>query len=99
MDVQKAIRMAVDTGKVLLGVRDSLRSINNGESKLVVVASNTPVDVSLDVKRRAKLAGIPVYEFKGTSMELGSASGRPYPVSVMSIIEPGDSTILSVVEE
>ncbi len=99
MDVQKAIRMAVDTGKVLLGVRDSLRSINSGESKLIVVASNTPMDVSLDVKRRAKLAGIPVYVFEGTSMELGSASGRPYPVSVMSIIEPGDSTILSVVEE
>ncbi len=98
MDIQKAIRMAVDTGKVLMGVRESLRSINTGESKLVVIASNAPQDVLVDIKRRAQLAGVPVYVYGGTSMELGSASGRPHPIAVMSILEPGDSNILSVIE-
>jgi large subunit ribosomal protein L30e len=99
MDIQKSIRMAIDTGEVLLGKNESLRSINDCKSKLVIVASNLPPDIILDIRKRATLGSIPMYEYAGTSMELGSICGKPYPISIMSIMAPGDSDILSVVKK
>ena len=99
MDIQKSIRMAVDTGKVLLGKNESFRSINTGKSKLIILAGNAPIDVRVGVKKRAKLSNISVYEYEGTSIELGSLCGKPYPISVMSILDAGDSGILSLGEK
>lgn len=96
MDVQKAIRMAVDTGEVLLGKNEVQRSLHNGTSKLVVLARNIPVDLKISIEKKARLAGIAYYEFEGSSSDLGSLCGKPYPISAMSIINEGDSDILSL---
>ncbi len=96
MDLQKSIRMAVDTGEVLLGRNEALRSLNAGKSKLIVLAGNAPNDLKIGAKKRAQMAGIPLYEFEGTSMELGSLCGKPYPISVLAVIKEGDSDIMSL---
>lgn len=98
MDIQKAVRMAVDTGRVLLGRNESFRSLNAGNSRLIIFSSNLPADVKISVSKRASLAGISTYEFDGSSKELGSICGKPYPVSVISVVEEGDSEILSLSE-
>ncbi len=97
MDVQKSIRMAVDTGRVLLGKNECMRSVRSGKSKIVLFSSNIPFDLKVAISKHAKMGGIPMYEFAGTSKELGSVCGKPYPVSVMSVLEEGDSDILSLV--
>lgn len=99
MDIQKAIRMAIETGEVVLGSNQAMRSLNAGKSKMLVLASNVPVDKALGIKKRAKMAGVPVLEYAGTSKELGSVCGKPYPISAMSVIKPGDSDILSAVQQ
>ncbi|WP_456475361.1 50S ribosomal protein L30e [Candidatus Pyrohabitans sp.] len=96
MDVERAIRVAVDTGKVYLGRKKTLDAVRNKEIKLVVVANNCPQDVKSDLLRYAELAGIPVYEYPGTSLELGAVCGKPYVVSMLGVVEAGDSDIFEL---
>ena len=43
------------------------------------------------------MSGTKIYEFKGTSWELGEIVGKPFMVSAIAVIEPGDSKILEMV--
>ena len=42
MDVDRSIRVAVDTGDVTLGSEKSIQSLKLGKGQLVIVAANTP---------------------------------------------------------
>jgi large subunit ribosomal protein L30e len=98
VDVSKEIRKAVDTGKVILGTDKSLGVIKLGQAKLVIVALNCPSGVLTDVKHYSGPADIPVHIFEGDSAKLGVACGKPFLVSVLTVLEPGVSNILSLGE-
>ncbi|WP_455645244.1 50S ribosomal protein L30e [Methanosphaera sp.] len=98
MDIERGIRVAVDTGKVILGSNKSTQAIKLGNGELVVIAANAPKDVKADIEVYAKLSEIPVYTFEGSSVELGSICGKPFTVTVLVIQEPGDSNILEIKE-
>ncbi|MCQ6253750.1 50S ribosomal protein L30e [Methanocaldococcus sp.] len=99
MDVNRAIRLAVDTGKVILGSRRTIKFIKHGEGKLVVIAGNIPKDLEEDVKYYAKLSNIPVYQHKITSLELGAVCGKPFPVAALLVLDEGLSNIMELVEK
>jgi large subunit ribosomal protein L30e len=98
MDLAKSIRFAVDTGKVELGLKRTLKTALNGGAKLVIIARNCPSDGAGDVKRFASLSQTPLVVFEGTSVELGTACGKPFPVSALSVIEEGNSDVLKAVK-
>lgn len=98
VDVNKEIRQAVDTGKVILGKDKSLKAIKLGQAKLVIVASNCSSEVLTDIKRYGGLANIPVHIFGRDSSELGVACGKPFLISVLAVLEPGTSNILGLGE-
>ena len=50
MDVDRSIRVAVDTGDVTLGSEKSIQSLKLGKGQLVIVAANTPKDIVEDVE-------------------------------------------------
>lgn len=94
MDVDRGIRVAVDTGDVTLGSEKSIQSLKLGKGQLVVVAANSPKEILEDVEYYAKLSDIPFYTYEGSSVELGSVCGKPFTVATLMINDPGDSTIL-----
>lgn len=96
MDVDRGIRVAVDTGNVTLGSVKSIQGLKLGKGKLVILAQNCPDDIREDVLHYSKLSDIPVYDYKGTSVELGSVCGKPFTVAALTIKDPGDSNILEV---
>ncbi|MBU4536153.1 MAG: 50S ribosomal protein L30e [Euryarchaeota archaeon] len=96
MDIDRLIRVAVDTGVVTLGSEKSIQALKLGKGKLTIVAGNSPEDIKEDVAYYARLSDIPVYTYDGTSVELGSVCGKPFTVATLVINEPGDSTILEV---
>lgn len=98
MDIERGIRVAVDTGKVILGSNKSIQAIKLGNGELVVIAANAPKDVKEDIGIYSKLSEIPVYTFEGSSVELGSICGKPFTVTVLVVQEPGDSNILELKE-
>jgi len=87
IDVTRALKIAVDTGKVRFGTKSVRLTAKAGKARLVVVASNCPDDLSG--------LGAKMLAFQGTNGELGAACGKPFSVSALAIVDPGDSNILS----
>ena len=96
MDVDRGVRVAVDTGTVILGSDKSVQALKLGKGKLVIIASNCPDETREDVMHYSKLSDIPVYTYEGSSVDLGSVCGKPFTVATLIIRDPGDSTILEV---
>ncbi len=99
MDIDKAIRMAVETGKVELGSQKALKLAAFAGAKLVLVSSNCPAGALADLRRFASLSSVPVLAYGGTSLELGTVCGKPFPISMLSIVEQGDSSILEAAKQ
>lgn len=91
-----AIRLTVESGKVEFGARTGILASLLGKAKLFVIAENTPKTTSVRIQDYAKQSNIPVIVFDGSTMDLGSVCGRPFPVSVLSVYDPGTSNILGL---
>ena len=92
MDINKSLRMAIDTGDVKLGCNQTSKSIEKGEVKLVILSSNCPSDtVSFAEGSKAN-----VHKFNGNNATLGAACGKPFPVAAVAIVNDGKSDILEL---
>ncbi|AMQ19437.1 50S ribosomal protein L30e [Thermococcus peptonophilus] len=96
VDFAFELRKVQDTGKIVMGAKKSIHLAKVGGAKLIIVAKNARPDIKEDIYYYAKLSGIPVYEFEGTSVELGTLLGRPHTVSALAVIDPGESRILAL---
>jgi len=98
INLEREVRTAIRTGKVVIGAKKTLKLVRFGKAKLVILASNAPEAYRDDIIRYAKLSGIPVYTYPGNSWDLGAMCGKPFMVSALSIIDPGESNIMALVE-
>ena len=96
MSLNQSIASAVSTGKCKVGTKSSLDALRTGEAKLIVIAANCPQDEREDIERFAQLGKIKVRVFEGTSWDLGETVGKPFMVSAIAVIKPGDSKILKM---
>ena len=82
----KEVKEKLKKGKVILGYRKSLKYLKLNKPKFVIVAENAPEEIKKDIffvltdKNKLKV-------FKGTSIELGTLCGKPFPVSVLVVKE------------
>lgn len=97
--IQKSIRMVIDTGKYLFGLKAATKKVMHGQGKLVVYSANAPVDELAELEKYCALAQIPTHKYPGSSLELGSVCARPFPISAIWINDAGDSSILKLVHE
>ncbi len=90
IDISRALKTAVTTGKVEFGVDQTLKAVKGGKAQMVVLARNCPckdLTGDLDVK---------VHVYDGNNMELGALCGKPFSVSALVIIDKGTSNILTL---
>ena len=99
MDSEKEIRRAVDTGKVIIGFRECEKNVLKGIGKLLIVSGSVDEKKKEKLRYIAELSEIPYFDFKNTSMKLGALCGKPYPISVMLIMEPGKSKVLEITKK
>mgnify|MGYP006268922939 CR=1 FL=1 len=99
IDVEKAIATMVKTGKVTFGAGNAVKNAKLGRGKLILVASNCPRNTLDDIMYYAKLSGVPVAIYKGSSIDLGVTCGKPFMISALTVREPGDSDILKLGEK
>lgn len=93
MNLQRQLRLALESGEVAIGFRESMKAVRAGKAKLLIVASNHPKAVEELLKESS---GIPIYRFKDNNVELGVLCGRRHPISILTIKKPGESEILSL---
>ncbi|KAL7470282.1 hypothetical protein ACHAXS_010510 [Conticribra weissflogii] len=89
------IKLVMKSGKAILGYKQGLKSLRTGKSKMVLIASNCPPLRKSEVEYLAMLAKTQVHHYSGDNTELGVACGKLFNCSVMTILDAGDSDILS----
>ena len=99
MDWNRAIAIAVRTGKVSLGFKETMEAIRCKKAKMIVFAINLPDDNKRKIQSAAKISGIPLHQHGGSSIDLGVICGKTFTVSALAIKESGDSDILKQGEE
>ena len=90
IEMNKAIRTAVETGEVRIGLRETKKAYVAGTLKLVVVAKNCPGDFTDEIE----LWDVPIHRTDATNLTLGSICGKPFNISILGIVDPGESQIL-----
>ncbi|KUO91450.1 MAG: 50S ribosomal protein L30 [Pyrobaculum sp. OCT_11] len=98
VDISREFQVAINTGKVVIGFEETKKAVLAGTPKMVILAANAPKWARDDIEYYAKLAGIPIFVFPGSSIELGAAAKRPHRIMAVAVVDPGQSEILKLVE-
>uniref|UniRef100_A0A7S0SUP8 Ribosomal protein eL8/eL30/eS12/Gadd45 domain-containing protein n=1 Tax=Chromulina nebulosa TaxID=96789 RepID=A0A7S0SUP8_9STRA len=96
--INSKIQLVMKSGKAALGYRTTIKSLRLNKSKIVIIASNTPAIRKSEIEYYALLAKAQVHHFAGNNSDLGTACGKFYRVSVVSVTDVGDSDILKLNE-
>ena len=83
------------SGKVALGYKSTLKAIRSGKAKLIILSSNCPPLTKSVLEYYAMLTRTGVHHYNGNNIELGTACGKYFRVGTLSVIDPGDSDIIS----
>lgn len=92
--INSKIQLVMKSGKTALGYKTTIKALRNNKAKMVMIASNTPPLRKSEVEYYAMLAKCVVHHYAGNNSELGTACGKFYRVSMVSVIDSGDSDIL-----
>ena len=68
-------------------------------AKLVLISSNCPPLRKSEIEYYAMLAKTAVHHYSGNNITLGTACGKMYRTSVLSITDIGDSDIMKSIPE
>ena len=90
IDIGRALKSAISTGKVEFGVDQTTKAVKDGKAQMVILSRNCPSE-----ELRGNL-GVKVHVFEGNNMELGALCGKPFSVSALVIIDKGSSNILTL---
>uniref|UniRef100_A0ACD5VS57 Uncharacterized protein n=1 Tax=Avena sativa TaxID=4498 RepID=A0ACD5VS57_AVESA len=94
-NINNKLQLVMKSGKYTLGYKTVLRTLRNSKSKLVIIANNCPPLRKSEIEYYAMLAKITVHHFHGNNVDLGTACGKYFRVCCLSILDPGDSDIIS----
>merc|ERR1711912_178634 len=92
--INTRLALVMKSGKYQLGYKTTIKSLRQGKAKLILIANNCPALRKSEIEYYAMLAKTGVHHFNGDNNELGTACGKYYRVSALSITDPGDSDII-----
>mmetsp|Transcript_4394 Transcript_4394/g.15373 ORF Transcript_4394/g.15373 Transcript_4394/m.15373 type:complete len:114 (+) Transcript_4394:110-451(+) len=97
--INSRLSVVMKSGKYTLGYKTVLKSLRTGKSKLVIISNNCPPLRKSEIEYYAMLAKTGVHHYNGNNVDLGTACGRLYRVSCLSVTDPGDSDIIKAMPE
>ncbi len=83
--LEDEIKEALKKNKAILGFKESLKFLKTGKPRLIVIAKNISEDFRKEIEYNAKIAKVKIKVFDGSSKELGTICGKPFPVSTIVI--------------
>ena len=97
-DVDMNIKVAYKTGKIIYGKNTVLKELRKNAFKMIILANNCPKELESQLNYYNTLMDNKLFfhKYKGSSHELGLACAKPYWISVIGVIDPGDSELLSL---
>ena len=85
MGVEKELKEALKSKKVLLGSNSVIRAAKTGAVKTVIHASNLPETVTREMAYYGKMGNINVEKFEGNSKQLGELCGKPFNILLVGL--------------
>eukprot|EP00178_Gracilaria_changii_P017177 TRINITY_DN49111_c0_g1_i1.p1 TRINITY_DN49111_c0_g1~~TRINITY_DN49111_c0_g1_i1.p1 ORF type:complete len:117 (+),score=19.37 TRINITY_DN49111_c0_g1_i1:78-428(+) len=97
--INSRLALVMKSGKYSLGYKSTLKSIRQGKSWLVIISNNCPPLRKSEIEYYAMLSRTGVHHYSGNNIDLGTACGKYFRVSCLSITDPGDSDIIKQLPE
>jgi large subunit ribosomal protein L30e len=98
-DVDTNIKVAYKTGKITYGKNQILKTLKRENIyKMLIVSNNCPTDLinQLNYYNSLLKDKLFIYKYRGSSWDLGLACAKPYMISVIGVIDFGDSDLISL---
>ncbi|MFX0002072.1 MAG: 50S ribosomal protein L30e [Candidatus Hodarchaeota archaeon] len=98
-DVDTNIKVAYKTGKIIYGKSQVLKRLQKENPyKMLIISNNCPTELinELDNYNSHLKDKIFIYKYKGSSWDLGLACAKPYMISIIGILDFGDSDLISL---
>jgi len=76
INVDRALRSSIRTGKVVLGSNGTVEAGIGGQAKLIIYAVDCPADFRMQLEN----IDVPAYAYQGMGKDLGSAWENPSPL-------------------
>ncbi|CAL5386146.1 unnamed protein product [Camellia sinensis] len=92
--INNRLALVMKSGKFTLGYKTVLETLRNSKGKLIIISNNCPPLRKSEIEYYAMLAKVGVHHYNGNNVDLGTACGKYFRVSCLSIIDPGDSDII-----
>ena len=96
-NINSRLALVMKSGKSTLGYKTALKTLRSGKAKLVIISSNIQPVRKSELEYYAMLSKTGVHHYTGNNIDLGTACGKYYRVSVLAITDPGDSDIIKAV--
>jgi len=87
------------SGKFTLGYRSTLKTLRQGKAKLIIISANCPPLRKSEIEYYAMLSKTGVHQYTGNNIDLGTACGKFFRVSCLTITDPGDSDIIKTEQQ
>ncbi len=78
----KEISRLLENGKYTIGFETTVKALEKGKVKLIIVSANCPKNKMNKIETIGK--EVKILTYPGTSIELGEACGKPFPVSAIA---------------
>ena len=95
--LEKVIKDAVAADKYKSGTKEVLQSVKG--SKLIIVSKSIDPEDGKKLKDHAKSANVTVYDYPGTSMQLGKLCNKPFRIAAIAIKSGTADEISTIVSE
>tara|TARA_B100000925_G_scaffold289892_1_gene273815 strand:- start:764 stop:1063 length:300 start_codon:yes stop_codon:yes gene_type:complete len=94
MDISRQLKIASTTGKLLFGQRQAIDACARGDAKCVILAANCPQEYIDELA--AKHPEVTMHRTLMVNRDLGVASGKPFSISTITVMDAGDSDLLTL---
>jgi len=94
MDLARQLKQGMNTGTLLFGQRQTMGACSRGDARMVLVAANCPQDYISGLQ--SSHPDIPIHQVLLVNRQLGAACAKPFPVSTLCIVDPGQSELLTL---
>jgi large subunit ribosomal protein L30e len=95
--LEKVIKTAIAADKYKSGVKEVLQSVKG--SKLIIVSKSTDPEYRKKLEEQAKSTNVPIYEYSGTSVQLGKLCNKPFRITTIAIKSGTADEISAIVSE
>jgi large subunit ribosomal protein L30e len=95
--LEKVIKEAIASDKYKSGVKEVLQSVKG--SKLIILSNTVPNADRSKIEEQAKSANVALYEYPGTSVQLGKMCNKPFRINAIALKTGSADEISSILSE